>query len=401
MSSRHPSRDRRNGHSNGGRSAARLPSPTGEAVSRADDGPASVHDGRGRRADSPREIPARGWKDIALRVKEEVKADNLALLAAGVASYFMLSLFPALIATVSVYGLVADPITVEEQVGKVLTILPPEAGGLIATQLREIGHGAKDGLGLSLVLSVLVALWSASKGAKALLTGLNVAYEETEDRGFVKQQLAYLGFTLGFVLFAATSIGLIAVLPNVVDYLPLGALATGLTFVLTWALLLAILLFGLAVLYRYGPSRNNPRWQWVSVGSALAAALWLIASLAFSWYASNFGSFNETYGTLAGGVLLLLWLQITAYVTLLGGEVNAEMEHQTAEDSTVGPPKPMGQRDATMADTLGAALGQADKEERRGAKRGDGSSADAAEGSRRGGRPDPPPRRGPGRGSLS
>jgi membrane protein len=342
--------------------------------SAADAAPADPHDGRGRQARTPLQIPPQGWKDILLRVKAETKRDNLSLVAAGVAFYFMLALFPALIATVSVYGLVADPLTVEKQVGQLLRLLPPEAGAIIADQLRTIGHGAGAGLGLSLVVSVLVALWSASKGAKALIAGLNIAYEEEERRGLVRQQLVYLAFTLGFVAFAALSIGMIAVLPHLTGWLPLGRFGTGLTFALTWALVLGLLLLGLAAVYRYGPSRNNPRWQWVSVGSAVAAVLWLVASLAFSWYASRFGSFNETYGTLAGGVLLLLWLQITAYVTLLGAEMNAETEHQTAVDSTVGRPKPMGQRDATMADTLGAALGEAETSAEGGHGRGHGKA---------------------------
>lgn len=348
-----------------GAAPRRAPARASDRPSRADDGPADPNDGRGRKAIHPFQIPASGWKDILLRVKEENTADNLALVAAGVAFYFMLSLFPALIATVSIYGLVADPVTVERQVAQLLSIMPSEAGALIAGQLRALGSGEGGGLGLSLAIGLLLAIWSAARGAKALIIGLNIAYEETERRGFVRQQLVALAFTVGFVLFAGVSLALIAALPHLVDSVPLGGLGPTATFVATWALLLVLLLLGLAVVYRYGPARNHARWQWVSVGSVVAAVLWLLASLGFSWYASRFGSFNETYGTLAGGVLLLLWLQITAYVTLLGAELNAEVEHQTAEDSTVGEPKPMGQRDAEMADTLGAALGAAD---------GDGSS---------------------------
>jgi membrane protein len=363
MSDSHTHRPTRHGKTSSAPTGAgdRVKSPTGDRPSRADDAPANPRDGRGRKAETPLQINAAGWKDVLLRVKEEMKADNLSLVAAGVAFYFMLSLFPALIATVAVYGLVADPVTIEQQVAQLLALLPPDAGALIATQLREIGHGSEGGLGLSLAISVAVALWSASKGAKALIAGLNIAYEETEERGIVRQQIVALSMTFGFVFFAALSIGLIAVLPNITHRLPLGSLGTGVTFLSTWAVLAALVLGGLAAVYRYGPSRDNPRWQWVSAGSLVAGLLWLLASLGFSWYASRFGSFNETYGTLAGGVLLLLWLQITAWVTLFGAELNAEIEHQTAVDSTVGEPKPMGERDATMADTLGAALGAAER----------------------------------------
>jgi membrane protein len=319
--------------------------------------PPDAPDPRGRRADHPLEIPRHGWKDVLLRVKREIEADNLALLSAGVAFYFMLALFPALIALVSIWGLVADPADLGREMQRLLALLPREAAALLAGQLDEIGRGEEAGLGLSAAIAVLVALWSAAKGAKALLAGLNVAYDEVEKRGTVRLHAVALLFTLGAILFASVSLALIAGLPALIDRLPLGPAGKAVTLLANWAVLLALVLGALAVVYRFGPSRNEPRWRWVSVGSIAAAALWLAASAGFSFYAARFGSFNETYGTLAGGVLLLTWLQITAFVTLLGAELNAEAEHQTALDSTEGPPKPMGKRRAQMADTLGEASG--------------------------------------------
>ena len=319
--------------------------------------PPGAPDRRGRLAASPLGIPPLGWKDVLRRLRVELAEDNLTLLAAGIAFYFMLSIFPGLIAFVSIWGLVADPAEVARRMEQLFTLLPTEAAMVVAHQIDDLTSRSGSGLGLSALVSIAVALWSASKGAKALLAGLNVAYDEVERRNMVRLQAMALLFTVGFVLFVTVSLTLIAGLPALVERLPLGAAGKATSVGLSWVLLFALVLGALSVVYRYGPSRDEPRWRWVSVGSLAAAVLWLAASAVFSFYASRFGTFNETYGTLAGAVLLLLWLQITAFVVLLGAELNAEAEHQTAVDSTEGEPLPMGQRDATMADTLGEASG--------------------------------------------
>jgi len=204
-------------------------------------------------------------------------------------------------------------------------------------------------------VAIALAFWSAANGTKALLAGLNIAYDERERRGFVRLNVVALTLTLGFIAMVMGSLALITAVPHLVERLPLDDFGELLAYAVTWLLLAVLALLCFAVMYRFGPSREHPRWQWVSVGSLMATALWLLASLVFSWYSSRFGSFNKTYGTLAGGVLLLLWLQITAYVTLLGAELNAEIEHQTARDSTTGAPQPLGARGAEMADTIGEA----------------------------------------------
>ena len=313
--------------------------------------------GRGRQADTPLEVPPRGWEDILLRTKREVTEDQLALVAAGVAFYFMLALFPALLAIVSVYGFIADPGTVAKQAGTLVRLMPAEASKLLVDQLQEISTADGAAAGIGAAIAIVISFWSAANGTKALLAGLNIAYDERERRGFIRVNLVAMTLTVGFIVMVIGSLVLITAIPHLVERLPLGTFGEAIAYLVTWLLLAALSLFGFAVIYRFGPSREHPRWQWVSVGSLVATALWMLASLVFSWYSSRFGSFNKTYGTLAGGVLLLLWLQITAYVTLLGAELNAEIEHQTARDSTTGAPKPLGARGAEMADTVGEAVG--------------------------------------------
>jgi membrane protein len=319
----------------------------------------SAHDhARGRDATRPGTIPARGWLDVLIRVRREIGADNLSIVAAGVAFYVMLSIFPALVAAVTIYGLVADPSQVGAVVANLSGVLPPSAVSLVEDQLHSLVQSSPSTLGWGALLSVLVALWSATKGAKALLTGVNLAYDEAETRNFFKFQGISLLFTVGFIVVGTLSIGLIAVLPNLLDRLPLGPTGTVVAFVAQWLVLLGLILGALSMVYRFGPARADARWRWITLGSFIAGGLWIAASGLFSWYATRFASFNETYGALASVVVLLLWLQITFFLVLLGAELNAELEHQTAIDSTTGPPKPMGRRGAVVADTLGEVRGE-------------------------------------------
>ena len=318
-------------------------------------------DGRGRAADSPSEIPARGWKDVAARVWKETKDDNVGLIGAGVAFYTILALFPALVAMISLYGLLVDgPDEAARQTNEMLDFIPEASREVITTQLKDITSNAKTGLGIGLVVSVGAALWSASGGMRALMKGLNVAYDEKETRKFVKLRLVSLALTLGAVVFAVLSLAGVIGVPAAFDASePIGmALAW-----LRWPLLAAVMVGGLAVIYRYGPDRDKPEWSWVSWGAGIAMVLWLAMTAAFSFYVSSFGKFNETYGTLAGVVVLMLWLSLSAFVVLLGAEINAELERQTAKDTTDGPDRPIGQRDAYAADTVGES---ADKVMRKG-----------------------------------
>jgi membrane protein len=316
--------------------------------------PAAARDaGRGRQAEQPQQIPPRGWKDIALRVKTEVKRDQVPLLAAGVAFYTLLSLFPAIIAAVSIYGLVANPDSVRRQLDRLAQLLSPQTADILGKQIQQITSGAGGALGLATVLGILTALWSASSGMKALVAGVNLAYDETETRKFLKLRGLALLLTIGAMVLMGIALALIVAFPAVT-----GDLATALRWgasVLRYLLLAALLVVSLAVLYRYAPDRDNPRWTWVSWGSVVATLLWVLASAGFSVYVSHFGNYNKTYGALAGLVILLLWLWLTALVVLVGAELNTEMELQTARDTTTGPDRPMGERDAHAADHVAAA----------------------------------------------
>lgn len=312
-----------------------------------------VEQGRGREAESPRQIPKPGWRDTLLRTKAEMSRDNLGLVAAGVAFYALLAIFPAIAAAVSVYGLVADPATVEQQMSAMMGVMPQEAASILRQQLQNVASQPSSGLGWGVVLGLLLTVWSASKGTKALMQGLNIVYDEEEDRGFIKLNATALLLTAGAIVFGVITLGLIAVLPALLGSLGLpGWLSTTVSLV-RWPVLLGAVLVALAVAYRYGPSRDEPRWQWVSPGAGLATVAWLLASIAFSVYVSNFGSYSATYGSVGAVVILMMWLYLSAYVALLGAELNAELEHQTRRDTTRGSERPMGRRDAHVADTVG------------------------------------------------
>ena len=329
---------------------------------RTSDGPSAGHqtdpravatDGRGRRADTPQEIPAKGWKDIAKRTLKEVKADQVPLLGAGVAFYVLLALFPAIIAGVSIYGLVADPQTVRDQINQLTNMLSPETAKLVGTQLEQVTSSAGGALGLATVLGILTALWSASSGMKALITGVNLAYDETEGRKFVKLRGLSILMTLGAMVLLAVALALIVGFPAVPDSWPTSLQWTA--AILRFVLLAVLLMAGLAALYRYAPDRDKPRWSWASPGSVVATVLWVLASVGFSVYVNAFGNYNKTYGALAGIIILMFWLYLSAFVVLVGAELNAEMELQTVEDTTAGPTRPMGERDAYVADHVAEA----------------------------------------------
>lgn len=308
---------------------------------------------RGREASRPTEIPKLGWKDILLRTKQEASRDYIGLVAAGVAFYSLLAIFPALAALISIYGLVADPVDIERQMNAVMGIIPEEAAGILQQQLQSLASQPDAGLSIGVAVGILLALWSTASGIKALIQGLNIAYDEEERRGFFKLNGIALLLTLGGVLFAILALSLIAVLPAVINLLNLsGPLATAASL-LSWPLLLVMVIAGLAVIYRYGPSRNEPRWRWVSWGAGVATGLWLVGSILFSVYVANFGNYGKTYGSVGAIVILMMWFYLSAYAVLLGAELNAEIEHQTKRDTTEQHDKPMGRRGAYVADTVG------------------------------------------------
>lgn len=284
------------------------------------------------------------------------------LLAAGVAFFSFLSLFPAMIAAAMTYGLVADPRQIRDQVSSVTDAMPKDARSLVMGQIDTITSTPQQSLGIGLVLALALALWSASGGVGYLISAVNLAYDEEETRGFVRRKGLALGLTLGSIVFALVGLALVAVAPAVFDSLGLSTVGRVIAEVLRWVLLLVVVMVALAFVFRVAPDRDAPKFAWVSTGAIVATVIWLVASLGFSLYVDNFGSYSKTYGSLAAVVVLLLWLWITCYIVLLGAEINAESEAQTVADTTKGPEKPLGQRDAVKADSLPPAEGAAEKD---------------------------------------
>jgi membrane protein len=308
---------------------------------------------RGRGATDPRQIPVPGWKDILVRSWSEVSKNNIFLAAGGVTYSVLAALFPALAALVSIYGLFFNPAEVSKQVHLLASILPQDSTQLIGSELQSLVSHSSGALGVGAVVSLLIALWSASRGMSGMINALNMAYQQEETRGFIKLNLIAIGLTIAAMIGGTIVIALVGVLPAVVQFLGVGAFTKWLLLILEWPLLIGVVLTGLAALYRYSPDREKPQWRWVSPGALVATTLWLIGSLLFTIYVSHFNSYSKTYGSLGGVFILLTWLWVSSFVALFGAVINAQCERQTVADSTVAAGKPMGQRNAYAADTVG------------------------------------------------
>ncbi len=319
------------------------------------DAGARADSGRGRQADSPAQIPARGWWQIARRVAGKFSSNRVLAEAAGVTFYALLALFPALAALVSLYGLFANPAAIETQLQGAGGVVPGGGMQIITQQVHSLASNGRSALGLGLAIGLVTSLWSANAAIKALFDALNAVYEERETRGFVRLTAISMAFTLGAILFIILALVGVVVLPVALNAVGLGGVTALLLRVLRWPVLVVVVAVFLALVYRYGPSRAKARWRWVSWGSAFASLAWLVVSLAFSWYVASFGSYNKTYGSLGAAVGFMTWIWLSVAVVLIGAEVNAEMEHQTARDTTQGAgEKPLGMRGAKKADTLAA-----------------------------------------------
>ena len=289
-----------------------------------------------------------------MRTYRDVGENRIMLVSAGVTFFALLAIFPAVAALVSVYGLAADTSTINNQLASLQGILPQGALDILGDQVKLLNEKGNTTLGLSLVIGIVLSVWSANGGMKHIFDALNLVYNEREKRNFFVLNLVSLTFTAGALVFLICALAAVVILPIVLGYLGVGEDAWWLAL-LRWPALLLAVLGSLAVLYRYGPSRDAPRWRWVSAGSILSAVLWLGGSLLFSWYVANFGSYNKTYGSLGAAIGFMTWIWLSTTVVLLGAQLNAEMEHQTGEDTTVGQPRPLGTRGAKMADSIGAA----------------------------------------------
>jgi membrane protein len=329
------------------------PEPAADSVDQA-----RAHEpGRGREATTPEEIPALGWRDIFWRVVWAVSSDRVLSTAGSVAFFALLAVFPGIATIVSLYGLFADPNTIGKHLVILSGLLPGGVLELISGQIVLIATQSGKTLGTAFLIGLGIALWSANSGVVALFDALNVVYDEKEKRSLPVLYATTFLFTLGAVAFVVTALAGVVVVPVVLQVVGLPPVTEQVVSVARWPILLASVTATLAVVYRFGPSRNEARWRWVSWGSVVGALLWVAASMLFSSYVANFDSYNRTYGSLGAAVGFMVWLWLSMVVVLIGAEVNAEMEHQTARDTTEGRPKPLGARGAMMADHVGEAQG--------------------------------------------
>jgi membrane protein len=287
--------------------------------------------GPGRRATSPTQIPRRSWKLILLRTRKEFFQDNIPMIAAGVAFYALLALFPGIAAFVALYGVFADVAEAERHLQALAFVLTPEMLQLVGDQMIRLAGADKGGQSLAFALSVLVSLWSANGAVKAMMTGLTIAYDQRETRSYLRKTLVSMAFTLGFLVFVVAAIGLLAAGPAIAAYA--GAPAATLFGWVSWPVLAAGLTVGLALLYRFGPCRDPVRWRWITWGSIAVVIFWVIVSALFSLYVNNFGHFNKTYGSLGAVIGFMIWIFLSMLVVLAGAELNAEIERHTAADA--------------------------------------------------------------------
>jgi membrane protein len=316
----------------------------------------------GRLSRNPLQIPWTGWKDILWRTYERTGEDRLLAIAAGVVFFGLLAVFPAITALVSCYGLFANPATIGANLQTLALMLPEGSFQIVQDQIARVLMKGNTALGATFLFGLALAVWSANAGVKAVIDALNVAYEEREKRSFIRLNLLSLAFTTGGIAALLLMVSAVVALPLALDHLGLAPESQIIVSLARWPLLLIILVTALGLLYRFGPSRRAARWEWLSVGTLAAALLWIVGSSLLSWYLSNFANYNATYGSLGAAIGLMMWMWMSAIIVLCGAELNSEIEHQTALDTTVGRAKPPGRRGAVMADTLGAAVPAVSKE---------------------------------------
>lgn len=316
---------------------------------------AAMQPGRGRRSKSPFAIPWAGWKDIFWRTYQRIGDDRLLATAGGVVFFGLLATFPAITALVSSYGLFANPATISDNLEKLAMMLPQGTFQIVEEQVGRVVSKGNTALGATFLFGLVLAIWSANAGVKAIFDALNVAYEEREKRSFIKLNLVSLAFTVGGILALLVMVGTVVAFPLALDHLGLAPESKLIVALARWPLLFLILLVALAILYRFAPSRDAPRWQWLSPGAVTAAILWIAGSALLSLYLSKFANYNATYGSLGAAIGLMMWMWMSAIVIMFGAELNSEIERQTLRDTTTGRPKPLGSREAVSADTVGAA----------------------------------------------
>jgi membrane protein len=315
---------------------------------------AASQPGRGRRSKSPFKIPWAGWKDILWRTYQRIDEDRLLATSAGVVFFGLLAIFPAVTALVSFYGLFANPSTISANLQTLAMMLPEGTFQIIEDQVGRVVSKGNTALGATFLFGLVLAIWSANAGVKSVIDALNVAYEEREQRSFIRLNLVSLAFTVGGIAALLLMVGAVVAFPLALNHLGLAPESKLIVALARWPLLFIILLIALAILYRVAPSRDAPRWEWLSIGAVTADVLWISGSALLSWYLSEFANYNATYGSLGAAIGLMMWMWMSAIVIMFGAELNSEIERQTLRDTTTGQPKPLGSREAVSADTVGA-----------------------------------------------
>jgi membrane protein len=331
--------------------------PTGAAPAvRGDFATELSQHGRGRFSRNPLQIPWAGWKDILWRTYERTGEDRLLAIAAGVVFFGLLAVFPAVTALVSSYGLFANPSTIGANLQTLALMLPDGSFQIVQDQIARVLDNGNAALSTTFLFGLVLAIWSANAGVKAVIDALNVVYEEHEKRSFIRLNLLSLAFTTAGIVAILLMVSAVVALPLVFTHVDLPPDVQFVISLSRWPVLFVILIVALGLLYRFGPSRRAAQWEWLSVGTIVAALLWIAGSSLLSWYLSNFANYTATYGSLGAAIGLMMWMWMSAIIVLCGAELNSEIEHQTATDTTVGRPKPLGVRGAVMADTLGPAV---------------------------------------------
>lgn len=308
--------------------------------------------GSSSEAERPSQLTWSDWKEILLRVKGEIAKDHVSLVSAGIAFYTMLALFPGIAAMVGLYGVFAEPADIATHIGALAGFLPAEAIEIIRAQTADLVSAGSTKVGLASLGAMALAIWSTRTGVNALITGLNIVYGEQNQRGFFSRLGITIVLTIVMLVVATVAVLTIIAVPAVIEILRFGEAGEWIASIVRWPIVILAILGALAIFYRFGPYRANPSFAWMSWGAVFATFVWIIGSAAFSVYVANFANYNEVYGSLGAVVGLLMWFYLSAFIVLLGAEINAEMEHQTRHDTTTGPDKPMGERGAYVADTV-------------------------------------------------
>lgn len=288
---------------------------------------------------APSDLQKDGWITVAKRTWAEGTEDHINLIAAGCAFYGLMAIFPGIVAVMAIAGFFVDPETIVDQANTLSGIMPQQAAEIVIDQARSVAGGDSSGLTIAAILGLLTAFYSATAGVRSLMEGLNVAFDISEPRGFIKGLAVRAVLTLGLIIGFLLIVGVLVILPLILTFLVSGGVSEIIMTWLRWPIVLVIVIGGLAILYQYGPNRKHRAWRWITPGAVVATLIWIAGSLGFAYYVSNFGSYNETFGALGGVIVLLLWLWLSAYIVLLGAELDSEIERVAQDDTPDSQPK--------------------------------------------------------------